>query len=73
MQRFVSDLSALEILFSAKEPPLRLVRGKQISSAIFGFGDASGGGFGSSWETPKGLVYRFGTRGLRIWIQNPPT
>jgi hypothetical protein len=61
--RFVSDLSALKILFSAKEPPLRLVRGKQISSAIFGFGDASGGGFGSSWETSEGIAYRFGTWG----------
>jgi hypothetical protein len=39
------------------------VRGKQISSAICGFGDASGGGFGSSWDTSQGINYRFGTWG----------
>ena len=32
-------------------------------SALFGFGDASGGGFGSSWSTDKGINYRFGTWG----------
>jgi len=51
--RFHSDLAALKILFSGDSPPLRLVRGKQISSAICGFGDASGGGFGSSWDTSQ--------------------
>ena len=49
--RFHSDLAALKILFSGESPPLRLVRGKQRSSTICGFGDASGGGFGSSWDT----------------------
>ena len=59
--RFVSDLFALEILFSERLPPLRLVRGKQISSAICGFGDASGGNFGSSWDNAHGVAYRYGT------------
>ena len=45
--RFRSDLAAFKILFSGDSPLLRLVRGKQISSTICGFGDASGGGFGS--------------------------
>ena len=46
--RFLSDLQALKILFGQNSPPLRLIRGIKISSVICGFGDASGGGFGSS-------------------------
>jgi len=60
---FHSDLPALKILLSGDSPPLRLVRGKQISSAIYGFGDASGGSFGSSWDTSQGIDYHFGTWG----------
>ena len=46
----------------------RLVRGDKARSAKFAFGDASGGGFGSSWEVSSGggkdcdsINYRFGT------------
>ena len=59
--RLKSDLAALRALFAPDDPTLRLVRGFAICCAIFGFGDASGGGFGSSWESDKGIAYRFGT------------
>ena len=69
--QFFSDLAALKSLFSGGSPPLRLVRGKQISSTIRGFGDASGGGFGGSWDTSQGIAYRFSTWG-ETWIRNHP-
>jgi hypothetical protein len=59
--QLTSDLIALTKLFKPQEPPSRLVRGQSISCAIFGFGDASGGGFGSSWESNSGTAYRYGT------------
>ena len=61
--RFKRDLDSLLILFQNDSPPLRLVRGHAIGSAKFGFGDASGGGFGSSWQGRNGTPYRFGTWG----------
>jgi hypothetical protein len=62
--RLERDLRALTELFAPAEPTLRLVRGHAIHCALFGFGDASGGGFGSSWESPDGVNYRFGTWGV---------
>ena len=40
-----------------------MVRGFTIGSATFSFGDASGGGFGSSWQESKRIAYRYGTWG----------
>ena len=59
--RFNKDLKALQRLFGSVKPTLRLVRGIRIGSALYGFGDASGGGFGSSWKLKIGVAYRFGT------------
>ena len=59
--RLTKDLEALTELFSADKAQLRLIRGSSIYSALFSFGDASGGGFGSSWEVKVGMAYRFGT------------
>lgn len=67
--RLQPDLVALSKLFEANEPVHRLVRGDKVGSARFAFGDASGGGFGSSWESLGGkdngaadhVGYRFGT------------
>jgi hypothetical protein len=61
--RLERDLSALNELFAPSKPTLRLVRGHAIQFALFGFGDASGGGFGSSWEKAGKVSYRFGTWG----------
>ncbi|GFH55601.1 hypothetical protein CTEN210_12077 [Chaetoceros tenuissimus] len=44
-------------------PPLRLIRGESVNKAIYGFGDASGKGFGSSWELNGNVVFRFGIWG----------
>ena len=65
--RLSPDLLALMDLFAGEEPAQRLVRGNKVNTAKFAFGDASGGGFGSSWESGVGnkgveeVAYRFGT------------
>ena len=59
--RLSKDLEALKELFSASLPTLRLIRGSLIKFALFSFGDASGGGFGSSWEIRDSIEFRFGT------------
>ena len=61
--RLSKDLIALTELVDSEEPSERLVRGTAIDAALFVFGDASGGGFGSSWETEHGVKYRFGVWG----------
>ena len=48
------DVEALTVLFESEEPQHRLVRGTALMQAIYGFGDASGSGFGGSWK--KNLV-----------------
>jgi hypothetical protein len=61
--RLKHDLKALKELFEADLPSMRLVRGKRIGASIIGFGDASGAGFGSSWQKGKSIAFRFGTWG----------
>ena len=61
--RLSNDLTALWRLFKPEQPPLRLIRGRAIAKAIYGFGDASGSGFGSVWQSDSGLHYRLGTWG----------
>ena len=63
--RLAYDLKALKELFSSSLPTLRLIRGALIKFALFSFGDASGGGFGSSWEIDDSIEFRFGT-----WDEN---
>ena len=54
-------LMALSHMFEGDEPALRLVRGSLIQYVGYGFGDASGAGFGSSWLDKTGaLVIRIG-------------
>ena len=66
--RLGMDIKAIQDLLTSAEPVHRLVRGDKVQSAKFAFGDASGGGFGSSWEAVDiggkdcdGINYRFGT------------
>lgn len=61
--RMSFDLKALTELLSLDTPSDRLVRGTNIDSAMFMFGDALGKGFGSSWEHEDGMEYRFGVWG----------
>jgi len=59
--RLFDDLHALERFFASDKPCWRFVRGKEVMVAEYGFGDASGSGFGSSYATQNGIQYRFGT------------
>lgn len=61
--RLRRDLDSLNLLMKSDTPPLRLIRGRQLSYVLYGFGDASGAGFGSSWEDKEGICYRFGVWG----------
>ena len=62
--RFLSDLIALTALSDFPSPPLRIVRGKIVFAAMYGFGDASGKGFGFTSDDGSGKVsYRVGTWG----------
>ena len=63
VRHFLSDLMELELIFDHDKPPRRLVRGTQVLVVQYGFGDASGGGFGSTWETTEGIMYRCGVWG----------
>ena len=66
VRRLEMDLRSILRLMEARVPPLRLVRGRKLAHAIYGFGDASGAGFGSTWETKQGISYRFGVWGKDI-------
>jgi len=50
--RLRDDLEALLFLSSAENPRYRLMRGKVIISAYYGFGGASSGVFGATVEHP---------------------
>jgi hypothetical protein len=63
VKRLLWDLTALRILFSADHPAVRVIRPTGVLSVIYGFGDASGSGFGSSFTHANGIVYRVGVWG----------
>ncbi len=61
--RFREDLEAILFLAESKQPYMRRVRGRRTVTAYYGFGDASGAGFGASVERPGGLHGRVGIWG----------
>jgi hypothetical protein len=61
--RLLKDLEALLILTSSATPVKRVIRRKRVTTAIYGFGDASAGGFGASLDLPEGIHGRFGVWG----------
>lgn len=61
--RFKFDVEAMSTLMSGDTPSLRLIRGERISEVSYGFGDASGGGFGGSWIHGEEIIFRFGVWG----------
>jgi hypothetical protein len=63
VNRLAWDLEALRILFSAGTPAVRTIRPSGVVSVIYGFGDASGSGFGSSFTHDNGVAYRVGVWG----------
>jgi hypothetical protein len=58
--RFRDDMRALQVFFESEKPPLVMLRSKKILVVIYGFGDASGKGFGSSFTHDGGISYRVG-------------
>ena len=64
---FREDISALAALVDSTTPVHRLVRGSKSRSVKFGFGDASGAGFGSSWTGEGGeILFRSGVWGSEM-------
>ena len=70
VEGLLNDVRALEQLFSSPVPTKRLMRGKKLMRVVYGFGDASGSGFGGTWtakqadgSTAPAIKYRFGLWG----------
>jgi len=62
--RLADDLACLNQLFSPAHPPVRFVRSSTITTATYGFGDASGDGFGNTTLLPDGTTsFRHGSWG----------
>ena len=61
--RFRDDLEALLWLTESDTPVKRIVRRREIVTVIYGFGDASSGGFGASVGLPQGIHGRYGVWG----------
>lgn len=64
--RLHDDISTLLKLTAGESPPKRFVRSKLIVTACYGFGDASGSGFGSTISHDAGVRYRHGLWGRDI-------
>ncbi len=58
-----SDVHCLLQLFSATEPPVCYVQSTSINVALYGFGDASGAGFGRTFGSAQGLEFSHGLWG----------
>jgi hypothetical protein len=56
------DLKALQRILSAEHPPEVMIRWLTVYDVIYGFGDASGKGFGRMVTSPAGTKYR-----IDIW------
>lgn len=62
--RLAQDVASLLFMMQADSPPVRYVRSKQVVSVFYGFGDASGTGFGSTITSPSGeTIFRHGLWG----------
>eukprot|EP00957_Ditylum_brightwellii_P162324 12359812-Ditylum_brightwellii.AAC.1 len=48
------------MLEKSEDLPLWLIRGNAIATVMYGFGDASGGAFGSTFATAQDVNYCFG-------------
>jgi hypothetical protein len=63
VMRFRHDLFSLGELLSSSKPPLVTVRTNVVYKILYGFGDASGKGFGSTMVTTNGIKHRIGLWG----------
>lgn len=61
VRRLVSDIRCLKLLVASENPPLRKIRMSGKAQVVYGFGDASKYGFGSSIEMPDhNIHWRYG-------------
>jgi hypothetical protein len=58
--RFQADVSALLRLMRFDNPPLKRVRCKKTAQAYYGFGDASGSGFGATIQIGQKIHFSYG-------------
>ncbi len=62
--RLIDDVEALLTIFDASDvPPQVNLRSKKILTVVYGFGDASGTGLGSTFTCGTGFTYRIGVWG----------
>ena len=61
--RLMDDLRVLLDFFEPEAPLWRFVRGAEVFAVQYGFADASGQGFGATFEDAEGVDYRFGNWG----------
>jgi hypothetical protein len=61
VQRLEGDLFALRSLFAMEKPTQTLLRASRVYTILYGFADASGSGFGSTFLGNDGIRYRIGT------------
>jgi hypothetical protein len=54
------DIRALEVLSKPPEPPLRPVCCRESGTVLYGFGDASGQAFGSTFQIGDKIHYQYG-------------
>ena len=64
--RFKTDLEALICLTDSPTPARRVVRRRDLVTALYGFGDASSGGFGASMGFAQGVHGRYGIWGSDV-------
>ena len=63
LQHLIDDLTALAVFTEDPTPPIINDRSSKVRIVRYGFGDASGTGFGSTIQTSLGLKYRVGVWG----------
>ena len=61
--RFASDVGAFISILGGNTPPVVQLRARSIVSVVFGFGDASGTGLGSTFTCGQGFSFRIGVWG----------
>ena len=61
VSRFHTCLNALSTLFEPTCAPMVTMQSKRVYLLLYGFADASGSGFGSTFLTKKGVRFRIGT------------
>jgi hypothetical protein len=58
--RFKEDIRALHTLMGFEKPPLKQAQSKQTANMFYGFGDASGSGFGATIQIGDEIHYEYG-------------